>query len=68
MKLSFKINVEKTILDDLKARIANMRWTYEIENSKWEFGTNKTYLKELCDYWRNTGDIRKFAAHLNSLV
>jgi pimeloyl-ACP methyl ester carboxylesterase len=66
MKWPFEINIEKTILDDLKKRIANIRWTYEIENSKWEYGTNKTYLKELCDYWGNAFDWKKQEEYLNS--
>ena len=50
MKKSFKINIERSVIDDLKKRIAAIRWTDEIENSQWEYGTKKTYLKELCDY------------------
>lgn len=66
MKKSFKINIKQTVLDDLKNRIANTRWTDEIENSKWEYGTNKTYLKELCDYWQHTFDWKKQEELLNS--
>jgi len=66
MKQPFEINIDKAVIDDLKARIANTRWTYEIENSKWEYGTNKTYLKELCDYWVNSFDWKKQEAYLNS--
>ncbi|MBC7851676.1 MAG: epoxide hydrolase N-terminal domain-containing protein, partial [Chitinophagaceae bacterium] len=53
-------------MDDLKTRIANTRWPDEIENSKWEYGTNKAYLKELCKYWANTFDWRKQEEYLNS--
>ena len=42
MKKHFKINIKQSVLDDLKTRIANTRWTDEIENLKWEYGTNKT--------------------------
>ena len=49
MKQPFKINIDQSILDDLKKRIAATRWTDEIKDSKWESGTNKAYLKELCD-------------------
>ena len=66
MKQPFKINIKQLILDDLKLKIANTRWTDEIGNSKWELGTNKTYLKELCDYWQNTFDWKKQEAYLNS--
>jgi pimeloyl-ACP methyl ester carboxylesterase len=66
MKKSFKINIKQPILNDLKKRIANTRWTDEIENSKWEYGTNKTYLKELCNYWQNRFDWQKQEEYLNS--
>jgi pimeloyl-ACP methyl ester carboxylesterase len=66
MKKTFTVNFKQSIIDDLKARIANTRWTNEIENSKWEYGTNKTYLKELCDYWQNEFDWKKQEDHLNS--
>src|ERR1044071_7945984 len=66
MKESFKINIDQSILDDLKKRIASTRWPDEIENSKWEHGTNKTYLKELCDYWQHEFDWKKQEKYLNS--
>jgi pimeloyl-ACP methyl ester carboxylesterase len=66
MKKSFKINIKQPILDDLKKRIANTRWTDEVENSKWEHGTNETYLKELCNYWQHEYDWKKQEEHLNS--
>lgn len=50
MKKSFKIKIKQTVLNDLRKRIAATRWTDEIENSKWEYGTNESYLKELCGY------------------
>ncbi len=66
MKKPFKINISQSILDDLKRRISNTRWTDEMENSKWEYGTNKDYLKELCDYWQNNFDWKKQEEYLNS--
>ena len=66
MKKSFKINIKQSVLDDLKSRIANTRWTDEIENSKWEYGTSKTYLEELCKYWENSFDWKKQEEYLNS--
>jgi pimeloyl-ACP methyl ester carboxylesterase len=66
MKKPFKININQSILDDLKKRITNTRWPDEIENSKWQYGTNESYLKELCDYWENTFDWKKQEEYLNS--
>jgi len=66
MKKPFKINIEQSILDDLKNRIADTRWTDEIQNSKWEYGTNRSWLKELCDYWQTSFNWRKQEEYLNS--
>ena len=66
MKQPFKIHIAQSVLDDLKTRIANTRWTDEIENEKWKYGTSKSYLKELCDYWQNQFDWEKQEAWLNS--
>ncbi len=66
IKKSFKINIDRSVIDDLKKRIAATRWTDEIRNSKWEYGTNETYLKELCDYWQHNFDWEKQEEYLNS--
>ena len=65
MKKPFKIKIEQSILDDLKNRIADTRWTDEIQNSKWEYGTNRSWLKELCDYWQTSFNWRKQEEYLN---
>jgi len=62
----FTINIQQSILDDLKRRIANTRWTDEIENSGWAYGTNRSYLMELCQYWVDSFDWRKQEVYLNS--
>ena len=66
MKQLFNINIEQSILDDLKSRIAATRWTDEIDNRKWESGTNEGYLKQLCGYWKDGFDWKKQEAHLNT--
>jgi pimeloyl-ACP methyl ester carboxylesterase len=62
----FNINIDQTILDDLKARIAKARWTDEIDNAKWEAGTNEGYLRELCSYWESKFDWKANETRLNS--
>ncbi len=66
MENEFKVEVTQETLEDLQKRLANTRWTDEIENSKWEYGTNKAYLKELCDYWQHSFDWKKQEDYLNS--
>lgn len=67
MRESFTINIGSTLLDDLEARLGSMRWTDEITDAGWGYGTNKAYLKELCGYWQHEFDWRKQEAYLNSL-
>ena len=50
MKEPFQIHIEQPILNDLKYRLSQTRWTDELENEKWEYGTNEPYLKQLFDY------------------
>jgi pimeloyl-ACP methyl ester carboxylesterase len=66
MKQPFKIKIDQPVLDDLKDRITATRWTDEIDNSKWQYGTNKDYLMELSDYWRDSFDWKKQENFLNS--
>src|SRR5260221_5240568 len=62
----FHINISGEVLDDLKLRIKNTRWTDEITGSGWSYGTNLSYMKELADYWLHTFDWRKIEAEINS--
>jgi len=62
----FSIHVDDSVLDDLRQRLAATRWPDELDNAKWEYGTNETYLKELCVYWQSEFNWRKQEAYLNS--
>jgi len=62
----FRINIPQNILDDLKSRIKNTRWTDEITRSGWTYGANLEYMKELTDYWLNKFDWRKTEEEINS--
>lgn len=61
----FQINIPQTVLDDLKERLAHTRWTDEVNDSKWDYGTNLEYLKGLVNYWQNNYDWRKQEKELN---
>lgn len=62
----YTVNIDESLLADLKTRLAATRWPDELENKKWEYGTNEAYLKDLCDYWQQDFDWRKQEARLNS--
>lgn len=62
----FKINIEQTVLNDLKNRLKQTRWPDADEQAGWGQGTNKAYLQQLVNYWINTYDWKKQEAALNS--
>lgn len=66
MPQPFNINIDETVLADLRSRLAATRWPDEIDNEKWEYGTSMSYLKELCDYWQHQFDWRGQEAYLNT--
>ena len=61
----FKIDVPQPVLDDLHYRLAHTRWPDELADAGWDYGTNRTFLKELTAYWQNTYDWRAQEAKLN---
>jgi len=62
---AFKIDVEDTVLDDLRRRLETVRWPDQIPNSGWDYGSNLDYLKGLVEYWRSGFDWRAQEAKLN---
>ena len=62
----FSVNIPQQALDDLKLRLKNTRWTDEITDSGWNYGTNLSYMKELTDYWLNKFDWRKVENEINA--
>jgi pimeloyl-ACP methyl ester carboxylesterase len=62
----FEIRVSKSVLSDLKERLASTRWPDQGE-SGWESGTDVSYLKHLVAYWKDEYDWRKEEAELNKL-
>jgi pimeloyl-ACP methyl ester carboxylesterase len=61
----FNVNIPQRELDDLNARLKNMRWPGEAAGSNWAFGTSEAYLKTLVSYWTTSYDWRKQEALLN---
>jgi pimeloyl-ACP methyl ester carboxylesterase len=62
----FRINIDPSTLDDLGRRIGDTRWTDEVKNAKWKYGTHEVYLKELCHYWQHEFDWKVQEKYLNS--
>jgi pimeloyl-ACP methyl ester carboxylesterase len=66
MVQSFKADISQQVLDDLKTRIKNTRWTDEIIGSGWNYGANLSYMKELAGYWLSEFDWRKTENEINT--
>jgi pimeloyl-ACP methyl ester carboxylesterase len=62
----FTIDVDETILVDLRSRLAATRWTDEVVAAGWDYGTSLGYLKDLCAYWLEEFDWRAQEAKLNA--
>lgn len=60
----FSIHVPNAILNDLNNRLLNTRWPSQIDPG-WNYGTNLTYLREFCEYWRTEFDWRAREKALN---
>ena len=65
---AFEINVAPEVLTDLRQRLKNTRWAYQVEGTNWDAGTDLDYLKELVDYWQDTYDWRKHETALNQFA
>jgi microsomal epoxide hydrolase len=62
----FRVNVPQSVLDDLKERLARVRWPDEPPVAPWSLGTNLGYMQELVAYWRDRFDWRAQEAKLNA--
>ncbi|MFC1633942.1 epoxide hydrolase family protein [Planctomycetota bacterium] len=61
----FRIEVSEAVLNDLRDRLARTRFPDQIEDAGWNYGTDLSYLKELCAYWRSDFDWRAQERALN---
>ena len=62
----FKINVDKSVLDDLIMRLKGVRLQDSFEGTNFEYGMRSDVLKEFIDYWVNSYDWKKQETYLNS--
>jgi pimeloyl-ACP methyl ester carboxylesterase len=65
MITEFKCQISQPVVEDLKFRIIQTRWTDEIKGSGWQYGANLSYIKELAEYWLDKFDWRKAEDKIN---
>jgi len=61
----FHCQVADEVLADLKARLAHTRLPDQLDGAGWDYGTERSYLDELCSYWRDQFDWRAAEARFN---
>lgn len=49
----FQCEVPEEVLNDLKSRLANTRYPDQLDGAQWDYGSELTYVRSLCDYWRD---------------
>ena len=65
---AFQINVAQEVLSDLQERLKKTRWSYQIDGTGWDAGTDVDYLKDLLKYWQDGYDWRKHERSLNQFA
>ena len=65
----FTLPSDDALLQQIKNKVAAYEWhdmpTIAEGGDRWIYGTDETYMKELCDYWLNHYDWHKTLAELN---
>ena len=61
----FKVEVSDETLADIRRRVQNFPWHEMPDDGGWDYGTNLSYMKELCAYWVDEFDWRKQEAAIN---
>ncbi len=62
----FAIDIPEADLDDLRRRLAATRWPDAETPDDWSQGVPLSYMREVCDYWRDSYDWRRCEAALNA--
>ena len=65
MITDFNVNFTEKEISPIYQKIKDYPWNSIPDLEGWEHGTNKTYLKELCDYWINEFDWQKHEVEIN---
>ena len=62
----FNISIEQEKIDDLKNRLAGIRWPESIQADDWSRGVPKSYLKKVAEHWADKYDWKKHEEEINA--
>ena len=63
---NFQLRVSDAELEDLQRRLENIRWPPDSPGEPWSYGTDRAYLQELLEHWRDRYNWRAHESQLNS--
>lgn len=61
----FEVTVSQEEISDIRARLGNARWPDQLPEAGWSYGTNREYLRSLCEYWAEEFDWDGFTDRFN---
>ena len=61
----FKVNYTEKEISLIYQKVKDYPWDSIKDLDGWEHGTNKKYLKDLCDYWITKFDWSKHESEMN---
>jgi hypothetical protein len=64
----FTIDIDRSVLDDLRARLDRTRWANDLGDPGWKYGASIPYMRELTAYWRDGFDWRAQERALNAFA
>ena len=62
----FRCDVPESVIADLRARLAATRFPDQLDGAGWDYGSERSYVRDLCAYWRDRFDWRAAEARFNS--
>jgi len=62
---NFTINAPEETLKYIRHRVAYFPWHEMPIDGGWDYGTNLDYMKELCSYWVDSYDWKKYEKEMN---
>ena len=62
----FVLNIDNNILEEISNRLKSTRLPEDFGNQDWRYGTEKSYLEGLLEYWINDYDWKKTELEINS--
>jgi Epoxide hydrolase N terminus len=52
----FSLPFSQAAVDDLRERIRRTRWPDQVSGSPWEYGFDRAFLQDICEYWASGFD------------